>query len=92
MHTAGEVSVELPLHSDPLITRAFGILKDRVQQRCSAPVVEDGAGAQIILAVDGGLPPEAFHIDGAGAAGAYFGRFTARFALRCREVPPDQPV
>lgn len=68
MDITQEVTVELKAHAAPLISRAFKILRDRIQQRCPARVVEAGAGAPIILDIDDGLPPDAFRIDQVGAA------------------------
>ena len=68
MTTTQKVAVELGAHPDPLVHRTFEILRDRVQQRCASRVVDAGAGAQIILAVDDRLPPDAFRIDQIGAA------------------------
>ena len=63
-----KVTVGLPAQADALVSRVFGILKDRIQQRCPTLVVEAGTEAQIILAVDGSLPPDAFRIDQVSAA------------------------
>jgi hypothetical protein len=61
-----KVRVEAP--DDPLVVRTFAILKDRIEQRCPAKVVEAGRGAQIILAIDDRLSRDAFRIDQDGAA------------------------
>lgn len=63
-----EIPVRIETPGDPLVARTFSILKDRIQQRCPAKVIEAGEGAQIVLATDGGLPQDAFRIDPAGAA------------------------
>jgi hypothetical protein len=72
MNERHEVTVRVEAHRDPLVARAFAILKDRIQQRCSTKVMEARPeavpSAMIILAIAGGLPPEAFRIDQAGAA------------------------
>jgi len=57
------VRVEAPAH--PIVSRTFAILKDRIEQRCSAKVVQTDAAAQIILAVDSALPSDAFRIESA---------------------------
>jgi len=63
-----ELAVRTETMADPLVARIFTILRDRIEQRCSARVVEARTGAQIILAVDGGLPHDAFCIDPVGTA------------------------
>ncbi|MCD6285684.1 MAG: hypothetical protein J7M39_07225 [Anaerolineae bacterium] len=72
MNKRHKVTVRVEAHSDPLVSRAFAILKDRIQQRCPARVVEAGTeagpAARIILAIAGDLSPEAFCIDQVGAA------------------------
>lgn len=68
MEIAQTVTVEIQAKADPLVSRAFGILMDRIQERCPAKVIEAGGGSQVILALDAGLPPDAFRIDQAGAA------------------------
>ncbi|MCD6287234.1 MAG: hypothetical protein J7M39_15100, partial [Anaerolineae bacterium] len=72
MNKRHKVTVRVEAHSDPLVSRAFAILKDRIQQRCPARVVEAGTeagpAARIVLAIAGDLSPEAFRIDQAGAA------------------------
>jgi hypothetical protein len=60
---SSEVTVELRANPDPLISRVFRIMKDRIEQRCSSIVVEKDAGARIILSVDDSLQPDAFRID-----------------------------
>lgn len=54
--------------ADPLVSRTFSILKDRIEQRCSAQVIETGTDPQIILAISGDLPVEGFSIAEAGSA------------------------
>jgi len=63
-----EVAVEIDAPAGPLVSRTFGILKDRIEQRCSTKVVEAAGEAQIILTVADGLPAEAFRIEQAGPA------------------------
>ena len=60
---ANTVAVRIDAPADPLISRTFAILKDRIEQRCSAKVVEARSGARIVLAVDSSLPSDAFRID-----------------------------
>jgi hypothetical protein len=60
---AHELRVKMEAPTGPLVSRTFAILQDRIQRRCSAKVVEADAGVQLILAIDGGLPPDAFRID-----------------------------
>jgi hypothetical protein len=62
-----QVAVQIAAQPDPQISRAFQILKDRIQQRCSVAVVEVATGAQIILALSDSLPTEAFSIESADA-------------------------
>jgi hypothetical protein len=68
MNNEHEITVWVEAPAGPLVSRTFAILKDRIQQRCSARVVEAGAGAQIILVVDDSLSLDAFRIDEVGAA------------------------
>lgn len=63
-----EIRVQVKAPEDPLIARSVAILKSRIEERCSARVVEARRGAQIILTVDGRLPLEAFQIDEKGGA------------------------
>ena len=63
-----EVTVELRVKTDALVSRVFQIMKDRVEQRCSSVVVEKVAGAQIVLSVDDSLQPDAFRIDDVDSA------------------------
>jgi hypothetical protein len=63
-----EVTVGVEAPAGPIVSRAFAILKDRIEQRCPANVVEVGAGAQIVLSVDDSLSPDAFRIDQADGA------------------------
>jgi len=65
---APEIAVRIDAPAAPLVSRTFAILKDRIEQRCPANVAEGGHEAQIVLAVAGDLPPEAFSITQAGAA------------------------
>ncbi len=58
-----EIRVRVEASPDPLVTRTFAILKDRIQQRCSARVVEAATGAHLILATDSGLPHDAFRME-----------------------------
>jgi hypothetical protein len=62
-----KVTVRIEGQASPLIKRAVAILRDRIQERCAAQVVEGQAGALITLAVDSALPAEAFRIEQTGA-------------------------
>ncbi len=68
MSETHQVKVKVQANPDPLAARAFTILKERIQQRCSAKVVESDNEAQVILATADTLPPEGYSIDQAGAA------------------------
>ncbi len=83
------IAVKIEAPADPLVSRTFTILTDRVQQRCPARVVEAEAGAEprVVLAVDGNLPTEAFRIDEARRRCTCRRRVAAGSALRRREVP-----
>ena len=59
---AHEIRVKIEVPTSPLAPRTFAFLKDRIQQRCSAKVVESGTDARIILTIDDALPPDAFRI------------------------------
>ncbi len=63
-----EVRVRIEAQADPLISRTYAILKDRVEQRCQARLVLSESEANIILAVDSHLPVEAFRVEDVGAA------------------------
>lgn len=63
-----EIAISIQTPGDPLVGRVRAILKDRIQQRCSVKVADTPTGGQIILAVDGTLPGDAFRIEAAGAA------------------------
>jgi hypothetical protein len=49
-------------------SRAFAVLKERIEQRCPVEVVEVREDAQLILALDGHLPSEGFCIAQVGHA------------------------
>ena len=66
--TRREVRVKIAAPADPLVARTFAILKDRIEQRCAANVMEARGRAQIILTVDDRLAPEAFRFDRAAGA------------------------
>ncbi len=68
MNDTHEVTVKIDTPPDPLVFRTFGILKDRIEQRCSTKVVEVEREAQIILTVAADLPPEAFRVEQADNA------------------------
>jgi len=46
MSNTHEITVRVEAPAGPLVSRTFVILKDRIQQRCLARVVEADAGAQ----------------------------------------------
>lgn len=68
MNNTHAITVRIDAPADPLVSRTFVILKDRIQQRCTAKVLEALAGARIILTVDKNLPHDAFRIDQVHAA------------------------
>jgi hypothetical protein len=68
VNNADEITVSVQAPHDPLVSRTFAILKDRIKQRCSAKVIEADAGAWVILTVDDSLSLEAFRIDEPGGA------------------------
>ncbi|MBP7869125.1 MAG: hypothetical protein BWX80_03032 [Candidatus Hydrogenedentes bacterium ADurb.Bin101] len=57
-----EVVVRVEAPDDPLVSTAFNMLKDRVELRCPVKVTRGAEGAQIVLALDPGLAPEAFRL------------------------------
>ena len=65
-NTSPKITVRVDAPEDPLVSRTFAILKDRIEQRCSAKVVQVEIGARIILTIDKSLPREAFRIDDTG--------------------------
>ncbi len=68
-----EITVRVEAPASPLVSRTFEILKVRLEQRYLSRVVESGVRAQIILAIDDSLSPDAFRIDQIGAAVHVFG-------------------
>ena len=70
MSHSDQVVLRIEAPAYPLVSRTAAILKDRIEQRCSAKVVQAETGAQIILALDEHLAPEAFCIEQADAVGA----------------------
>jgi hypothetical protein len=54
------------LDESPL-SRLASILRERIQERCGARVVEGESDAHLLLEVSADLPPEAFRIDETGA-------------------------
>ena len=68
VRNSDEVTVSVEAPAGPLVSRAFAILKDRIEQRCSAKVVQAGAGAQLVLSIDESLSHDAFRIDELDAA------------------------
>ena len=63
MSHAQTVTVAIEGKGEPLLDRAVAILKDRIERRCAAWVVEGRTDALVGLAVDGKLPAEAFRIE-----------------------------
>lgn len=61
-----QISVRLHDENDPMFLRMFHILKDRIEQRLPAMVIESGFEPNILLKVDTSLPAEAFRIDDDG--------------------------
>ncbi len=68
-HLDGKDTVRVVIENpdEPLVLRAFAILKDRIEMRCPAQVVRAESVGQIILKVSGDLPEEGFRIDGTGS-------------------------
>jgi hypothetical protein len=66
MMAADSLAVKLDPSGDSRLAGAFAILQDRIQQRSTTRVVRCETAHQAALAVDSGLPPEAFRIDQAG--------------------------
>ncbi|MCA9426706.1 MAG: nucleoside hydrolase [Candidatus Omnitrophica bacterium] len=58
-----EVKVRIEDATGPLVSRTFAILKDRIEHRCSARVIESASDAEIVLTIDADLPREAFSIE-----------------------------
>jgi hypothetical protein len=58
-----ELAVRVDAPAGPLISRTVAILKDRIEQRCSARVTEVRGEARIVLDIEPSLPPEAFRIN-----------------------------
>ena len=61
------VAITIEGQGGPLVSRARAILKDRIEERWAAQVVEGQAEALITLAVDSELQAEAFRLEKAGA-------------------------
>jgi len=62
-----KITVRIEAPAGPIVSRAFAILKDRIEQRCSAKVVQTDDTAQVILSIDNALPSDAFRIEGAAS-------------------------
>lgn len=60
------ISIEGQPH--PLMARTLAILKDRIEQRCAARVIEGKADPLITLGVDHTLPEDGFRIEQVGKA------------------------
>lgn len=58
-----EITVSVLAPPGPIVSRTLAILKDRIEQRCSANVVGADARSQIILTIDDSLPLDAFRMD-----------------------------
>lgn len=65
---APEIVVKTEAPAGPLVSRAFAILKARIEERSSTKVVNADAGARIVLNTDSHLPTEAFRIETAAGA------------------------
>lgn len=68
MNDAREVRVKIEGPSNALVARTFAIMKDRIEQRCAAKVVETRGHALVVLEVNDRLAPEAFRIEEQGSA------------------------
>ena len=68
MSPSHQVPVRVEANSAPLVSRAFGVLKARIEERCAAEVAEAEDNVQMVLSVDENLPREAFDIAQAGDA------------------------
>jgi hypothetical protein len=55
--------VEIQPSPDPLVERVFTILKDRIEQRCSATLVQGSQDPQIVSAIADDLAAKSFRID-----------------------------
>ena len=63
-----EVRVRVDSGSNPQIQRAFAILADRIQQRSTVRVLQTSRRPSIQLALDSGLPAEAYRLESADGA------------------------
>ena len=61
--TPNRLRVQAIPGSDPLVARTLAILKNRIEERGAARVVEVGRRPQVILTLDSRLAAEAFRID-----------------------------
>jgi hypothetical protein len=59
----GKLRVQVAAANNPLVARAFAILKSRIEERGAARVVEVRSRPKVILTLDAQLPAEAFRID-----------------------------
>ncbi|GMV99651.1 MAG: hypothetical protein AMXMBFR84_07900 [Candidatus Hydrogenedentota bacterium] len=55
--------VRMDAPNEGLSARTLAILKDRIEYRCSAPVVTVDSNAEVLLALDSQLPAESFRFD-----------------------------
>lgn len=67
MNKTLDVSVKIERHSDPLVQRAFVIMKNRIEQRCPVCVVQSDSNVQVELMLDSALAAEGFRIDQVGS-------------------------
>ncbi len=59
-----KINVHITAPAHPIITKAFEILKNRIERRCSTEIVKvKNDDPQIILSLSGNLPQEAFKIE-----------------------------
>lgn len=63
LRPGSNLKVKIDAADDPLVDRAFAILKSRIEERCSTPVIRSDNRARLVLAVDSSLPLEAYRID-----------------------------
>jgi len=63
-----DILVQIDAHSDPLISRTFTNLKERIEQRCPVRAVQAQCDAEILLDTSSHLPSEGYCIEQVGAA------------------------
>lgn len=64
-----QVGVRMEAGSDPLVRHAAAILKDRIEHRAPARVIEETGEPAIAMGVEPGIGAEAFSIEGGPAGG-----------------------